>query len=309
MLLVGVAMNLLGRIDDKPISSIVECKISEDTLDARLEHDLSSGKIRPEQWFRNALGWYQLAVSYNNPYNHRSVHSELFLLHKHREELVNVIGDTALIFYGLGVGDTEIEIVDAVLSSGKYAEIIGVDVNHDFIDAFVAGLRNKQLEDKEYQIMFKGYHALFEQMSVHDFVLENSRYTRRAHICLGSTIGNFSDQQQLFHMFSHNCLQEDLLLLGFQLDTDIDVLLRKYSQNEQFARFVMNWSDDADISQLAWSVEEGVIKAIYQGKEVFRSKKYNAKALTQDLAMHGFEINAEFIDTDRNACVQGYTKM
>ena len=296
--------NVLGSVENP----IVDERIAYEVLEERLSTDLKAGNLRSEQWFRNSLLWYKLAVSYNNPYNHRHVHSELFLLHEHKHELMQYFDDALLVFYGVGVGDTEIEVVDWVLSSRKYAELVGIDVNMDFIDAFISGLRNKCFEDDEYKVMFKAYNALFDQVSATDFAFENSRCTKKVHICLGNTIGNFSDQHAVFQMFSDNCLPEDLLVLGIQLDTDIDTLLRKYSQSLRFARFIMNCMPDADVSQLMWCVDDNAVKAFYHEKEVFRSKKYDADELSSEIAAYGFKVKAQVIDEYKNSCVQVYER-
>ncbi len=85
-----MTLNRLVRVNEDTENNI-ESRITSDNLDKRLEKDKSKGIIRGEQWFRDASLWYELVISYNNPYNHRRVHSELYLLHEKREEMSNIL--------------------------------------------------------------------------------------------------------------------------------------------------------------------------------------------------------------------------
>ncbi len=289
----------------------IEARISLNELDNRLSEDMQRGIVRGEQWFRNANLWYELVISYNNPYNHRRVHSELYLLHERKRELSELIKDSTFLFYGVGIGETEIELVDWELERTGYVEVASIDVNERFIRKFVGGLRNKKKENPNYKIMFRGYHALFEQLQPADFVFGNSRYNRRTHICLGNTIGNYSDQSEIFDLFSSNSQTGDLLVLGFQMDTDIDILFRKYSTNQEFADLILNWDKEPDFSQLEWELdkENGLIKASYKGLDVFRSKKYNPQQLRNFVSCIGYELRTEIIDNDKNSCIHIYEKI
>ncbi|TAL58377.1 MAG: hypothetical protein EPN86_00235 [Nanoarchaeota archaeon] len=296
-----------GLVDVR-IEDNIECRITNATLEKRLSEDLVNGHIRAEQWFRDASLWYELAISYNNPYNHRKVHSELFLLHQKRDDLAGFLKDATPVFYGIGVGETEIELVGWQLEYAGYAEAIGIDVNSRFIQKFVGGLRNKAKENPEYAIMFLGYNSLFDQITPEDLQPENSRFGRRAHICLGNTIGNYEDQNEIMGLFCSNSAQGDLLVLGFQLDTDLEILFRKYSTNLDFWRLILAWDGNPDYSALRWELdrENGLVKARYRGLEVFRSRKFNPVMLKGIVENHGYEFATEVIDEDRNACIQIY---
>lgn len=301
--------NILVKVNGKAEDNI-KSRVSVKELDSRLFKDKKKGIIRGEQWFRDANLWYELVISYNNPYNHRRVHSELYLLHEERENLADLIKDSTLLFYGVGIGETEIELIDWELERANYVEAVGIDVNNKFIRKFIGGLRNKTKENPEYQIMFKGYNALFEQLQPRDFIFGNSRYKRKAHICLGHSIGNYADQGEIFQLFASNSQKRDLLVLGFQLDTDIDILFNKYSTNQEFVNLILNWEKSPDYSKLEWNLdrENGIIRAKYDNLEIFRSKKYNPKNLRGFVNNFGYELKFEVIDDDRNSCIQVYER-
>ncbi len=213
--------------------------------------------------------------------------------------------------HGVGIGETEIEFVDWELERANYVEVVGIDVNKRFLEKFIGGLRNKSKENPNYQIMFKGYHSLFEQLKPQDFNFVNSQYERNAHICLGHTIGNYQDQSEIFELFSRNSRIRDLLVLGFQLDTDIDILFKKYSTNPEFAKLILNWEVNPNYSKLKWGLdkENSIIRAKYGELEVFRSKKYNSDKLKDFVSNFGYILLKQFVDNDKNSCIQIYEKI
>src|SRR3989338_3624274 len=137
--MIEMTNNYLAEVNGKAKYNL-ESKLSLVDLDARLQEDKKNGFVRGEQWFRNESIWYELVFSYNNPYNNRKVNSELYLLHEKRSKLASLIGNSTLLFYGVGVGETEIEIIDWELEGVKYAEIVAIDVNEKFVRKFVNGL-------------------------------------------------------------------------------------------------------------------------------------------------------------------------
>jgi len=289
------------------LDNLIEQRTSRYELDARLLEQQAMGSISGEQWFRDTSLWYELAISYNNPYNHRNVHAELSLLHDARKRLSPQFQDRTLVFYGIGTGDTEMELVSWQVERAGYAEIVGIDINKRFLEKFVGGLRNKNLEGA-YRILFRGYSGLFQSIMSEDLDFENSSNVRTTHVCLGNTIGNFEEQDEILSIFARNSSKGDLLLLGVQLDTDFDTLFQKYSTNEQFSRLILNYLKNPDYSKLKWHRKEGVIKAYYDGIEVFRTRKYKPKKLQSEVEKFGYKLLEQTIDKERNACIQLYEK-
>lgn len=285
-------------------------KISLSQLNERLLQDQKKGFIRGEHWYRKAQSWYQVVFAYTNPYNRGTPNSELSLLQLSRNKLAALLQEVTLIFYGLGVGETEAEIVDWSLDFANYAEVVGVDVNPEFLKRFQSGLKNRAVDQEHSQILFRGYHALFEQITKANLKFENSKYKRQAHICLGNTIGNFNDQNEMFRLFSTVISKGDLLILGFQLDTRLDDLFKKYAQTTEFTPLALGWQEKVDSAVLKWKLdrENSVIKAFYQNLEVFRSKKYKIKPLQQFVELFGFCHLLTIKDAKDNTCIQVYQR-
>ncbi len=307
----------LKQIQRQQPPEYIQHKITLSSLDALRESQQISNKISgAEHCFRVSEPWYQLNVGYTNPYNLGEVHAELNLLHDimytnnfptMKEALLTTLKNRELVYYGIGVGDTEIAFVDWLLKQHiNPIAITGIDVNEEFLINFHVALQNRLIEEPSTNnIHYRGYHALFEQINKEDL---NSNFPRKIHICVGGTIGNFADQNKIMQLFSKLASTEDALLLGVQLDTHIDILFEKYKENPLYKDFVLNYLPSSERVGLQWQCENGVITAIHQGVEVFRTKKYNPSELRTLVCQNGFVLLEESIDKQCNICLQLYIK-
>jgi len=289
-------------------------KITKGELDSKLKRESQTGRLEGgEHCFREAINWYRLNVGYTNPINFGEVHAELDLIKSQMHEGVNNPIRQALkgkqqIFYGIGVGDTEIAFVDWAIKEGEdNVYIIGIDVNKDFIENFEVALQNRTFEPDQPNLTFKGYHALFEQITQEDLGLP--RYAN-AHICIGGTIGNFHDQDRIIKQFAQLAKPGDTLVLGVQLDANIDYLFQKYQNNPLFVEFILNYVPNDEREKLEWILdrERGVITAKHKGIESFRTTKYNTEKLQHLATKHGFKFVYQAIDKHKNSCLQVYEK-
>ena len=166
--------------------------------------------------------------------------------------------------------------------------ITGIDVNKDFLSNFVVALKNRTFEPDEPVFLFQPKNTLFEKLSKRDLKYQNFK---NAHICLGGTIGNFYNQEKLFEMFSELSEKGDSLILGFQLDKNIDWIFKKYKANPLFPSFVLNYLPPNE-RELIWSVNKktGVITAVHNSIEVFRTMKYDSEKVKL-LALKGKASN------------------
>jgi hypothetical protein len=200
------------------------------------EHPL----IGAEHCFTVPENWYRLNIGYTNPYNIHTPHAELSLIEELKNK--NLVSDNALydyfkdkrlIFYGIGVGDTETAFVDWALKKGQeLVNIWGIDINPEFLNNFSIGISNLSLEHNAL-LSYRGKEGLFDKVDVRSI-------PSAAYLCLGGTIGNFYDQHRLFELFKSNAKKHDTLILGFQEDTYIDLLFDKYRNNPLFDKFVTN---------------------------------------------------------------------
>ncbi len=169
-------------------------------MNKRLQEEKESGFLKGgEQCFREDYPWYRLNIGYTNPLNFGTVHAELELIKKHvhkksNDEILPFFKNRHQIFYGIGVGDTEIEFVDWAIKAGqKEVNITGIDVNKKFLENFIIALKNRSIEPDKPKFNFTPRNALFEQVKKEDLQIPNQKNT---HICLGGTIGNFKDQNK-----------------------------------------------------------------------------------------------------------------
>jgi len=294
-------------------NEFIEDKIDLIRLDERRKKEEINKKLKGgEHCFRIADNWYRLNMGYTNPLNCAKVHAELLLMEglskKDKLDMINLVKDKEFIFYGVGVGDTEIVPINWALDyKSPEVYITGIDVNREFLENFIIALKNKLIESPKSKIFYRAYHSLFEQINKKDL---NSNLLK-VHFCLGNTIGNFDNQDEVFKMFSNLSQKEDLLVLGIQLNRKLDMLFEKYKDNSLFQKFILNYVDKNEKVNLNWNLDKknGIISAKYNDVEVFRTKKYNENKLKQDLEKNDFKLLKQWIDQDENACIQIYKKI
>lgn len=260
-------------------------KVSEEELNELLEQGLKNSWIGGEQWFRKPENWYAI-TAYANPY--KTPYTEMMILNENEQELSSLLKNTRKIYYGVGIGDTEIIPIRWDLRQNNYSEVIALDVSKTFIESFTQSIRNLKVEYSASEILFKGYVTLFEKSKKEDLKLPKGKYEKAAHFCLGNTIGNF-DQRKIFNIFESNMNEGDLLILGVQLNKNPDRILLQYSKNPLFNKFI---SDSVELQgKLKWKYDpkNDQVEAWINDTMVFRSKKYDLKKL-ENLAK-AFDLN------------------
>lgn len=278
-------------------------------LESKLGVEKKRGQIEGEQWFRDFEDW--IFIAFNNPYNWKKPNSELSLLEEKSKLIYSYISDSTLIFYGAGVGETELEIVRQILEKEKICEIVAIDINNIFLNLFEENLKNKEIEYPKSKILYKGYNACFQNMMRDDFNFQNSSKNRNVHICLGGTIGNFKNQDEIFTIFKNNTKKGDILLLAVQLDKNINQIFKKYYKNRYFPKFILNFENKINTNLIKWKLDkkENIIKMIYQNIEVFRSKKYSIRNLNNKLKNFDFKLLKHWIDNNKNVCILIFKKI
>jgi len=294
--------------------NFIKKRIEFADLEEKLFAEQTNGKlVGGEHCFRKSSLWYHLNVGYTNRINFGQVHAELALISSSMNEQNTPLSKALIrkqqVFYGVGVGDTEIAFVDWAIKLGqKDIFVTGIDVNVDFLENYVIALRNRTYEPDKPTINFRGYHALFEQISTED--LQNTGH-RPVHLCLGGTIGNFLDQETIIRMFSHIVKTGEKLILGIQLDYNIDFLFQKYKNNLLYEDFVLNYVPKSKRSSVRWIMDKktGFITAIHEDIEVFRTRKYNPNKLRNLVENHCFSLKYQIVDQHNNSCIQLYERI
>lgn len=300
-------------------NSSLEERISLAELDAQRKKEEAKGALNGgEHCFRGAHNWYRLNMGYTNPFNLGTVHAELLLLHKlmlehlleQKKSLIfEAMKDHHVVFYGVGVGDTEILFIDWLLKAGKAdLRLSGLDVNREFLENFDVALLNRLHETHlEVELQYRKFHALFEQVTLQDLHINDMS---TAHICLGGTIGNFKDQEGIRKHFEAVSSPGDTLILGLQLKTHIETLYKKYRNNPLFEEFVLNYIPQEQRARLHWELEQntGTITAVHKGIEVFRTTKYDTEELAKGFEKQKFRLDFEEQDAFASAAIQVYTR-
>lgn len=275
-------------------------KLDKEYLDKKLELDIKNKYIEGEQWFKNPELWYEL-TSFSNPYI--TIYSELVLLIQSLDKISAFLSNKDLIFYGLGTGDTELILVNSILSKEKSINVVGIEVQKQFIKGFIQSLKNISFEDKDYKINFLGINGLFQDIKKDELKISNNK---KAHIILGNTFGNFREEE-IFEIFNRLIDKGDILLLGFQTDAQIQKIFNQYSKNKMFNKFIKK--SIPNCKKLSWKVnkDESQIEAWYGDILVFHSKKQNPIKMIDIFKKFNFE-NLYTIN-DNNSAIQIFKKI
>jgi len=275
-------------------------KISQQQLDKKLKFNLINKYIESEQWFKNPELWYEL-TAFSNPYI--TVYSELVLLIQNLNKISEFLSNRDLVFYGLGTGDTEIILINSLLSKEKSIGVVGIEVQAQFIEGFIQSLKNIALENEEYKINFLGIHGLFQETKKKDLKISNKK---QAHIILGNTICNFKEDE-IFKIFNNLMSRGDILLAGFQTDENMDKIFRRYSENKMFNNFIRKAIPNCNELEWITNKKESQIEAYSGDVLVFHSKKKNPANMAN--CANGFGFKKLYSINDNNSCIQIFEKV
>jgi Histidine-specific methyltransferase, SAM-dependent len=278
-----------------------------------LAQDLKQKSVGGAHWFREADFWFRLNHGYNNPLNVGCVHSELFSIYERREVLSRFLPESTLVFLGVGVGDTEMAVVDLQLDASGYSESVAIDVNSVFLRSFVRLLRNRKIEDS-YIIRYAAVETLFETLiealPAGPLRISDARFPRRTYVCLGSTIGNYKSLTEPFGLFSGLARRGDRLLLGYQLDRELKRVFQKYEANPLYRDLVGNFLRPDERSRITWTLNEAgcSVEAWWRDIQIFRSRKFGSKEVGGVAGQYGWQEAFCFVDKWQNMCLHGFEK-
>jgi uncharacterized SAM-dependent methyltransferase len=212
---------------------------------------------------------------------------------------------------GVGIGDSEMALVDLRLQSGRKADVIAFDINQEFLDLFENSLKSKSQESKSYKIRYKGLRGHFE-----DLLQRRSwtigRYGRRVAVCvLGGTIGNYNDTSEILARLSKFTEPGDVLLLGLQLSTHLATTFEKYKSNEYFLTLIANYLPRRTRRRIHWVLneKETQVEAWLGTIQLFRSKKFDRKVIRNLAKSFGFAPTNNWVDSKRNVCIQTFRRI
>ncbi len=289
--------------------STVTSWVTSIDISGRLALDLSQKAVSGAHWFKVADFWFRLNHGYNNPLNAGCVHSELLQIYQNRIILSDFLHERTLVFLGIGVGDTEMAVVDAQIDSTGYSESILIDINPEFLRLFLRSLHNRKIEDS-YVIRYAAYRALFETIPVTSSLVSNARYAHRALVCLGSTIGNYQNLHEPFEIFSKMSEKGDRLFLSYQLNRELKRVFLKYAGNPLFRDLIGNFLQPEERSRIEWVLNEknSFVEAWLGDVQLFRSKKFESGEVACQAAKRGWKEVFCVVDRWENLCLHGFEK-
>lgn len=264
---------------------MIELKINkniENILEKRLKEQKQLNKLEGEQWFRNPLGW--LLVSFNNPLNLKNPNGELVVLQNNKDSIRKYIKGYSQIHYGVGVGETELEIIRQELEQSESINLEAIDINKTFIELFRDNLRDKEFE------YGKTINAVLKQDLFQNY--ENPFKTNSVHVCLGGTIGNFDNSSvEMWKILSDNARENDLLILGIKSDKYFDIDIQKYKANLYYPSFILSGRTDIKPELISWNIDnQKYIRMSYDNAEVFRTRRFELESLKDEAKNYGFNF-------------------
>lgn len=157
---------------------------------------------------------------------------EAEILEARKDAIIEAVGDTKFKLVDLGVGDgrkTDILLSQAVARQ-RDVTFVPIDISEAAMQGLVTKMNSKFPSMKVSGVVaeyFDGLHSLREAHSERTVVL-----------FLGSNIGNFrTDRARMFLRQMWDALSDgDLVLIGFDLKKDIEVLLRAYNDDQGITR-------------------------------------------------------------------------
>lgn len=253
-------------------------------------------------WFKEANAWLKICYGYNNPLNLGNIHSELRILEANTTEIFNVIKNDELVFLGVGVGDTEIFIVDIQLEKFGNSVIHSVDINSTFLQMFSDSLNQRLLENNLFNIKHNTLNIHFRE--IYNSLLKN--IGQRTIVVLGSTIGNYNKTQEFFEILSNFILPKDKLLIGYQMNNNIEMIYEKYAHNKYYPELIGNFLSFEERKEINWLLnsENSAIEAWFKDIQLFRSKKFSVAEIENLSKLFSFKRLFNVVDKSMNISIE-----
>jgi len=275
-----------------------------------IDHNKLNGEkeISSAYWFNRADFWYKVSFGYNNPLNCENVHSELLLIQKWRKKIGNIINNSNIIFWGIGIGDTEMQTLDIQLQNHNKVNVIAIDINEEFLELFEHNLMQKKFEGDN-EITFYGIKEYFEKVNLLKMDIYNTQ--KNIHCVLGSSIGNFNNLDTFFNILNRNILSGDKLFLGYQLNNNIELIFNKYRHNKCMLELIGNYLPHDKLNEIEWTLNksESRIEAWLHDYQLFRSKKFSVDEVVQYANRNAYKSLNYLVDENKNICLHFLEKV
>lgn len=236
--------------------------------------------IDSSEWFRDSNNWLKICFGYNNPINIGTIHSELYLINNCKENLLKLSNTNNLLFYGIGSGDTEMQIIDILSDKFPKINCWGLDINLNFLKLFSNSIRLKKIEKPDIIIDFYDINLHFEKLS---------RPTKEKinFFVLGSTIGNYNDINEILTLFKKASFSGDRFFITYQTNRHIEKIFLKYKNNILYNNLININNFDSD--KIKWELCGIKIEATHDNVQLFRSLKYPTNIIISSFVNNGFK--------------------
>jgi uncharacterized SAM-dependent methyltransferase len=274
-------------------------------VDEHLAADIKKRSISGAHWFRIAQYWFRICSGYNNPLNFGRVHSELQLIAEARDDIAEFIRHRGLVFLGVGIGDTECALIDIQLQRDRSADVVVLDVNSEFLQLFDRSLKMRQLENEGHSITQKLINGYFEDTRRADILATSNDGSNIALCMLGSTIGNYNDTGEILGVVESLTERDDLVVLGYQLDSHLEKVFMKYKDNGLFRDLIGNFLTYEMRQRISWKLDRpaSTIEAWFDEIQLFRSRKFHDSLVGAIASGYNLESLKQWIDPYRNMCL------
>jgi hypothetical protein len=279
-------------------------------INERLGSELQRKYVTPAQWFRVADLYLKLSHGNISPINIGNVHSELLHLQNCSRDLAEFCSGRLFVYFGVGVGDTEMALADVVTQARHLWEGVLVDINPVFLKMFIRSLENRALEDGQNRFSYVAVQDLFEDLKKTAISPNNSQSNGRLFVCLGSTIGNFEASDEIWTLWTRLAEKGDRALVGYQTNKYLPIVFEKYRSHSGYRALIGNFLSAEERQTIEWKLNRpsSSIEAWYGDVQIFRTRKFTHEEVKIGAARHGWTEEFARLDSRENVCLQAFVK-
>lgn len=289
-------------------TTIEEHGSHREMLSKRRQDQLAEGSLGAEHRYQDTA--LHTLTSYNSPLNFIHANNELLILEKNRRHLAPLIEGHHQWHWGTGVGETEGEIARWQMENAKELNIIGVDMNAEFLSHFRNLLISKSIDLKCKKVRACFMHTLFQNAKLCDAYGEEIPSEPILQVCVGGVVGSFQDQSEIWSIFKGQAREGDKLIVGTQLNTHLDETFEKYTIHPHIPKMALGSDVTIDPNRITWNLhpETSAVTMTYDDPQVglhgaFYHKKFTIDEIEGLGAEHGFEMMRNRTDEYRNSCI------
>lgn len=202
----------------------------------------SKPKFLPSKYFYDDRGSELFSKIMDSP-AYYPTDCEFEIFENHADKLLSVVKDDSFSIIELGAGDgrkTRL-LIENLLSSKKKFEYIPVDISEMAIDKLIHHFNELYKENRDLAL-----HGIVGEYHQSLKWIKENKDQRNLLLFLGSNIGNFSKEHAIVFLRTlwKNLNHDDIMIIGFDLKKDVDVLLTAYNDPEGItAEFNLNLLD------------------------------------------------------------------